>query len=81
MRFGEKLRILRQRRSMILNELVQLTGYATHTPLSQIETGKRKPTLDFVYKVTSGSDYAETENQIFPSCCARNRLQNAENVL
>ena len=51
MQFGEKLRILRQRRGMTLNELAELTGYATHAPLSQIETGKRKPTLDFVYKV------------------------------
>ncbi len=51
MQFGEKLRILRQRRGMTLNELAELTGYATHSPLSQFETGKRKPTLDFVYKV------------------------------
>ncbi|MEZ4735587.1 MAG: helix-turn-helix transcriptional regulator [Caldilineaceae bacterium] len=51
MEFGEKLRLLRERRGMTLNELAKLTGYTTHTPLSLIENGKRKPTLDFVYKV------------------------------
>jgi transcriptional regulator with XRE-family HTH domain len=51
MEFGEKLRILRERRGMTLNELAKLTGYATHSPLSLFENGKRKPTLDFVYKV------------------------------
>ncbi|MEZ4865895.1 MAG: helix-turn-helix transcriptional regulator [Caldilineaceae bacterium] len=51
MEFGEKVRILRERRGMTLNELAKLTGYATHTPLSLLESGKRKPTLDFVYKV------------------------------
>jgi len=51
MKFSEKLRILRERRGMTLKELAELTGYATHSPLSLFETGKRKPTLDFVYKV------------------------------
>ena len=51
MKFGEKLRALRQRRGITLNELAQLTGYANHSRISQFETGKRKPTLDFVYKV------------------------------
>ena len=36
---------------MTINELAQLTGYANHSRISQFETGKRKPTLDFVYKV------------------------------
>ncbi|MFN8494135.1 MAG: helix-turn-helix transcriptional regulator [Caldilineaceae bacterium] len=53
MQFSEKLRRLRQRRNMTLMELAELTGYANHTPLSQFETGKRKPTLDFVYKVAA----------------------------
>ncbi len=51
MQFGEKLRLLRQRRGMTINELAQLTGYANHSRISQFETGKRKPTLEFVYKV------------------------------
>ena len=51
MQFGDKLRLLRQRRGMTINELAQLTGYATHSRISQFETGKRKPTLEFVYKV------------------------------
>ena len=51
MKFGEKLRTLRHRRGMTLIELAELTGYANHSRISQFETGKRKPTLDFVYKV------------------------------
>ena len=51
MQFGEKLRLLRQRRGMTILELAELTGYATHSRVSQFETGKRKPTLEFVYKV------------------------------
>ena len=52
MQFGDKLRLLRQHRGMTINELAQLTGYATHSRISQFETGKRKPTLEFVYKVS-----------------------------
>lgn len=51
MKFGEKLRTLRHRRGMTINQLAELTGYANHRRISQFETGKRKPTLEFVYKV------------------------------
>lgn len=51
MSFGEKLRTLRQRRGLTINQLAELTGYANHSRISQFETGKRKPTLAFVYKV------------------------------
>ena len=50
-RFGEKLRLLRKRRGMTIKALAAATDYATHSHISEIETGKRKPTLDFVYKV------------------------------
>ena len=52
MNFGEKLRTLRQRRGLTINQLAELTGYANHSRISQFETGKRKPTLEFVYKVS-----------------------------
>ena len=51
MNFGEKLRTLRRRRGLTINQLAELTGYANHSRISQFETGKRKPTLEFVYKV------------------------------
>ena len=50
-RFGEKLRILRKRRGMTLSELAGKTGYASPSHVSEIETGKRKPPLEFALKV------------------------------
>ena len=52
-KFGEKLRILRKRQGSTLKELAPLTGYATHSHISEIESGKKKPPLDFVMKVAS----------------------------
>jgi transcriptional regulator with XRE-family HTH domain len=50
-RFGEKLRILRKQRGMTLQELANTLGYVAHGHLSEIETGKRIPKVDFVLKV------------------------------
>jgi transcriptional regulator with XRE-family HTH domain len=50
-KFGEKLRILRKRQGITLKELAPLTGYATHSHISEIESGKKKPPLEFVMKV------------------------------
>ena len=52
-KFGEKLRILRKRQGITLKELAPLTGYATHSHISEIESGKKKPPLEFVMKVAS----------------------------
>ena len=52
-KFGEKLRILRKRQGITLKELAPLTGYATHSHISEIESSKKKPPLDFVMKVAS----------------------------
>jgi transcriptional regulator with XRE-family HTH domain len=51
--FGEKLRLLRKRHGYTIKELAPLTGYATHSHISEIENGKKKPPLDFVMKVAS----------------------------
>ena len=50
-RFGEKLRTLRKRRAMTIVELALALDYAANSYISEIETGKKKPTTDFVFKV------------------------------
>lgn len=52
-RFGEKLRALRTQRGMTVRELAVALGYAVNSNsyISEIETGKRTPKIEFVLKV------------------------------
>jgi len=52
-RFGEKLRTLRTRRGMTVRELAVALGYSekSHSYVSETETGKRTPEVEFVLKV------------------------------
>ncbi len=50
-RFGEKLRVLRKQHEMTLKELAVALGYTAHSHISQIESGKKTPTVAFVLKV------------------------------
>ena len=50
-KFGGKLRLLRLRQRLTLKELAQKLGYSAHGYLSEIESGKKKPTVDFVLKI------------------------------
>ena len=50
-RFGEKLRDLRTRQNMTLKELANALGHVAHGHISEIETGKKMPTVEFVIKV------------------------------
>jgi transcriptional regulator with XRE-family HTH domain len=50
-RFGEKLRALRKQRGMTMIELADALGYAAHSHLSEIENGKRAPSLKLAVKV------------------------------
>lgn len=50
-RFGEKLHTLRTQRGMTLRELTRALGYAGSGYVSEVETGKRVPTAEFVLKV------------------------------
>ena len=50
-RLGEKLRTLRKHHNMTLIDLAEALGYASHGYLSLIETGKKKPSAEFVWKV------------------------------
>jgi transcriptional regulator with XRE-family HTH domain len=51
-RFGEKLRILRTNKDMTLKELAVALGLTAHGYISEIEAGKKKPTAEFVLKVS-----------------------------
>lgn len=51
-RFGEKLRVLRVQHEMSLVHLAYVLGYAGSSHVSQIETGRRGPTVDLVLKVS-----------------------------
>lgn len=44
-RFGEKLRTLRTKADMTLSELATVFGYSSHSYLSEIESGRKAPTL------------------------------------
>ena len=50
-RFGEKLHTLRTRRSMTLKELALALGLRAHGYISELEAGKKIPTVEFVLKV------------------------------
>jgi transcriptional regulator with XRE-family HTH domain len=51
-RFGEKLRVLRTGKNMTLKELAVALGLTAHGYISEIEAGKKKPTAEFVLKVS-----------------------------
>lgn len=50
-RFGEKLRALRVRHGMTLKQLAIATGHHAHGYISELESGKKIPTAEFVVKV------------------------------
>ncbi len=50
-RFGEKLRILRTQHGMSLQELAYKLGLTAHSYISELESGKKKPTAEFILNV------------------------------
>lgn len=50
-RFGEKLRLLRTSRGMTLQQLARELGLIAHGYISELEKGKKLPTVEFVLKV------------------------------
>jgi transcriptional regulator with XRE-family HTH domain len=50
-KFGEKLRTLRTSRKLTLSELSSSLGYSTHSYLSEVEAGRKGPTVALVLKV------------------------------
>jgi transcriptional regulator with XRE-family HTH domain len=60
-KFGEKLRVLRKQRRMTLQQLADALGYTTHSYLSEIESGKKQPTIDLVLGVAQLFDVTTDE--------------------
>jgi transcriptional regulator with XRE-family HTH domain len=50
-RFGEKLRILRQRRGWTMRELAEKLGLATHGYIGDLESGRRQPSLELALEI------------------------------
>ncbi|MBZ0316723.1 MAG: helix-turn-helix domain-containing protein [Anaerolineae bacterium] len=50
-RFGEKLKTLRMYHSLTLTEMARQLGYTTHGYLSELEHGKKLPTIEFVLSI------------------------------
>jgi len=50
-KFGEKVRTLRKRRKMSQQRLATVLGIQSSAFISELETGKRKPSLEFVLKI------------------------------
>ena len=50
-RFGEKLKNLRKKHHITLKQLAEQLGYTTHSYLSELETGQKVPTAQFVLNV------------------------------
>lgn len=51
-RFGEKLRQLRISFNLTLSELATIFGYASHSYLSEIESGKKAPSIAIALMVS-----------------------------
>jgi transcriptional regulator with XRE-family HTH domain len=47
-RFGEKLRQLRTKSGLTLSQLAQKLGLSAHGYISEMESGKKKPTAEIV---------------------------------
>lgn len=50
-RFGEKLRILRQRRGLTMRELADALELQSHGFIGNLESGRKHPSLEFTIKV------------------------------
>lgn len=51
-RFGEKLRLLRQRRGLTLRQLASILDMRAHSQLANIEAGKNMPTAELILKIS-----------------------------
>jgi transcriptional regulator with XRE-family HTH domain len=50
-RFGEKLHQLRTYRQLSMQQLASLVGYSSHGYISELEAGKKLPTVELVLKL------------------------------
>ena len=52
-RFGEKLRTLRQRDGISLRKLADMLGHSSHSLVSSLEKGGKKPSAELVVKIAN----------------------------
>lgn len=50
-RFGEKLRILRNRHGMSLRQLADELGFSSRGYVGDLESGRKKPSLEVALKI------------------------------
>ena len=50
-RLGQKIRTLRKQRGMTLKELALALGFTSHSYVSEIETGKKKPSTEMIIRI------------------------------
>ena len=50
-RFGEKLRLLREKRGITVRELASVLGIKSHSHIVGLEAGKHKPSADLIVKI------------------------------
>jgi transcriptional regulator with XRE-family HTH domain len=51
-RFGEKLKMLRVRQQLTLQQFAESLGYSAHGYLSELESGKKAPSIELVLIVS-----------------------------
>ena len=60
-RFGEKLHFLRTREKLTLQQLARKLGLSAHGYISELENGKKLPTVEFAVKVSRLFDVTTDE--------------------
>jgi transcriptional regulator with XRE-family HTH domain len=50
-RFGEKLRALRKRNGLTLRQLAAMLGHSSHSYVTNLERGERKPSAEMAVKI------------------------------
>lgn len=50
--FGNKLHLLRLRYGLTLQQFAESLGYSSHGYISELESGKKTPTIEFVLNVS-----------------------------
>jgi transcriptional regulator with XRE-family HTH domain len=60
-RFGEKLNRLRTQQKLSMQKLAQLMGHSAHGYISELENGKKLPTVEFVLRLSRLFDVTTDE--------------------
>jgi transcriptional regulator with XRE-family HTH domain len=50
-KLGEKIRMLRKRQGMTIKELALALGFPSHSYVSEIERGKKRPSTEMIIQI------------------------------